>query len=532
MTPLAPFTHPSLDLRDVMRALGSAGVAFRPAAAMRRTQLDTADERLRDAGLRLEAQDGAEHMLVLTGGGAVDARLAVPPAGVPRFLGDLPAGPFRARLAPVIEVRALLPRAAIDASRTVGEQRNREGKVVVRVVIDDQLAATETQTEPTTENTTKTETAARAGGLVPRWTVVVEELTGYAAAAHRTRELLEALGLTAAAPDPLAALAAKAPKAHTSSPTIPLDARARAGDGYRLVFHNLLDAIDANVAGTIDDIDPEFLHDFRVAVRRTRSVLKKAKHVIAEPVRERYRAEFGWLAGATSAARDLDVYVTEWDSYVAPLAEDARGALTPVLDYLRKHRAKAHKELNAALRSRRYGALLRDWRRTLDDAEEFDGRDADARLGKVVAKQIQRAQDQVLDQGRAITDASPGTDLHELRKDAKLLRYLIECFGGMYPAAARKPFVKELKALQDNLGSLQDAEVHIAELRDASEALGAKGTPPSTLLAMGQLTEHLERRRAEARAEFADRFARYDTKETRRALKALLAAASASPEKA
>jgi len=32
----------------------------------------------------------------------------------------------------------------------------------------------------------------------------------------------------------------------------------------------LLDAIEANLPGTLDDRDPEFLHDLRVAVRRTR----------------------------------------------------------------------------------------------------------------------------------------------------------------------------------------------------------------------------------------------------------------------
>jgi CHAD domain-containing protein len=517
MTTLATYTHPSLDAEDVRRALEATGVHFRPAASMRRTLLDTIDERVAGAGLRLELQEGAEQNLILTGSGAVDARVAAPLSGPPRFAADLPAGPFRARLAPIIDVRALLQRASIDVARSVGEQRNRAGKVVVRVMLDDKPSPAD---------------GPIAGGAFPRWTVVVDELTGYAAAAGRARELLESLGLKADADgDVLASLAAAAPKAHSSSPTIPLDPTAHAADGYRLVFRNLLDAIDANVAGTIEDIDPEFLHDFRVAVRRTRSVLKKAKDVIDEPARERFRAEFGWLASATSAARDLDVYVIEWDSYVAPLPLDARAALEPVLKHLRQHRARAHKTLNAELKSRRYRALVRDWRRALDEPTELDGPNAHAPLADVAGRQIRRAQQQVLDGGRAISDESPGTDLHELRKDAKLLRYLIECFGGLYPPSARKPFVKELKALQDNLGSLQDAEVHIAELRTVSESLGADGAPPATLLAMGQLTEHLERRRAVARDEFADRFARYDTKDTRQALKALLDAASAPSRK-
>src|SRR5262249_47960194 len=40
------------------------------------------------------------------------------------------------------------------------------------------------------------------------------------------------------------------------------------------VLRALLNALEANVPGTIRDIDTEFLHDLRIAVRRTRSVIK------------------------------------------------------------------------------------------------------------------------------------------------------------------------------------------------------------------------------------------------------------------
>ena len=57
---------------------------------------------------------------------------------------------------------------------------------------------------------------------------------------------------------------------------------------------------------------------------------------------------------------------------------------------------------------------------------------------------------------------TPAEQVHDLRKDAKKLRYLLECFGSLLPKSPRKQFVKRLKALQDNLGEHQDAEVHVA----------------------------------------------------------------------
>ena len=51
----------------------------------------------------------------------------------------------------------------------------------------------------------------------------------------------------------------------------------------------LLDTMQLNAPGVIRDIDTEFLHDFRVAVRRTRAALKLVGDVLpadlAEPSR-------------------------------------------------------------------------------------------------------------------------------------------------------------------------------------------------------------------------------------------------------
>ena len=41
-----------------------------------------------------------------------------------------------------------------------------------------------------------------------------------------------------------------------------------------------LSAMRDNLPGLLDDVDTEFLHDFRVAVRRTRSTLKLGRPVL------------------------------------------------------------------------------------------------------------------------------------------------------------------------------------------------------------------------------------------------------------
>ena len=84
--------------------------------------------------------------------------------------------------------------------------------------------------------------------------------------------------------------------------------------------------------------------------------------------------------------------------------------------------------------------------------------------------------------------------------------------------------MRRLKALQDNLGEHQDAEVHLAMMRGIADELHAADASPDTIVAIGQLTERLDQQRIAARVEFAERFADYDTPATQRALDAVLEA--------
>ena len=68
------------------------------------------------------------------------------------------------------------------------------------------------------------------------------------------------------------------------------------------------------------------------------------------------------------------------------------------------------------------------------------------------------------------------------------------------------------------------AEVHVALLRSLTVELDEAGTAADTLVAIGQLTERLDQTRVAARAEFAERFADYDSPTTARALDAMLEA--------
>lgn len=133
---------------------------------------------------------------------------------------------------------------------------------------------------------------------------------------------------------------------------------------------------------------------------------------------------------------------------------------------------------------------------------------------------MERAQRTLLGAGRRIAPESPAEQVHELRKDAKRLRYILECFGGMLPRQETKQFVRTLKGFQDYLGFHQDAAVHAAEFRSLADEM--TDAPMEMIVGVGELLEVLDRTRASARLRFADEFARYDTEATERAFTAIV----------
>lgn len=506
------FTSGKIRSDDVVAGLAGAGFDVRAATSVRRTVLDTFDGRLGAAGLRLELQEGDRRELVLTDSAGWPARVSV--TGSPSVAGDLPRGPFRARVGPVLGLRALLPMLSVAARQIVAVRRDRSGKTLVRVVVQDELAVD----------------GRRAAS--PGYGVEVDELAGYEDAAVKARDVIRSIGLKPRRGDLLDLVAEGAGvslSGFDASPKVALARDEAAAVGFRRVLAGLARTIDANLDGAVRAVDPEFLHDLRIAVRRTRAVLSEARGVLAKAGRSRFRDELRWLGSVTSAARDLDVYVIEWPGYVAPLGPETVQQLQPVLEHILTRRRDEHAALAAFLTSARARDLLATWMAWLESDDAGDqAPQAERPLGEVVARRLVAAQDQLLESGRAIVSTSPATDLHELRKEAKKLRYLIECFGSVLGAGPRKEFVKHLKALQDNLGEFQDAEVHSDRLRAISlELHEAPETTAATMVAIGQLTEHFEQRRQAARKEFAARFAAYDTKASRRCLDEVVRSATA-----
>jgi CHAD domain-containing protein len=285
----------------------------------------------------------------------------------------------------------------------------------------------------------------------------------------------------------------------------------RADAGATAVLRRLLGVIHENLPGALDGTDPEYLHQLRIAVRRSRTVQRQLRGAFPALELPGFRSEFRWLQRVTGDARDLDVYVEELDGLARMLPVAMRGDLQPLRPVLTHGRLAARAEMAAALRSARTQALLADWEQLLESLVEMpvDDRPVATRtLGAVVGGRIRKVYARVLTMGAAIGEESPAEDYHELRKKGKELRYLLELFAvNLFDEEVVSSSIVTLKSVQDVLGRHQDREVQIAMLRSVAGEVATLPGGPAACMAMGVLVDRLAADERAARREFGERFA-------------------------
>ncbi len=489
----------------------SFAVIPEPAAAgtHRRTWLDTFDWRLYRAGLVLQFEQARRGGRLLLNKADGTPQAEQPVTGWPRrprLAEDLPEGPVRDRIVVLTSPRALLPIVRAVSTVSVTRLLNADGKTVARLVTD-----RTTVTAPSAPSSGPA--AGTTAELPPR--LAVTEVRGYPAQARKAAGLLAAApGISHASQSVFtAALTAlgRHPADYTSGVEAEITATMPAPVAVARLLLRLLDTLELNVDGVLRDIDTEFLHDLRVAVRRTRSAIKLLGGVLPAELAEHYKTEFKWLGDLTTPTRDLDVHLLGFGPMTRQLVAASPADLEPLRAFLVRRRAREFRRLATALRGPRFRAITDDWRKALLEIRDVGGpRRRRPTAAALALDTTGRAFRRIVAQGAAITPESPPESLHDLRKRAKELRYLLEFFAPLHDPVAYRKVVGDLKSLQDCLGDFQDSQVQREEIHALADAmLAERAAPAATLLAMGEIAANLTLSQAEARADFARRFARF-----------------------
>ena len=411
----------------------------------------------------------------------------------PGFARDLPACELKERLAAVIDMRALIKMAAVQQRTTPLKALNRNGKTVARLGYMDFLI-------PSDEGETK------SVSQVWLWPV-----RGYSRRFRDLSNYLKGDGFMASTGldlhKKILATAGRDPGGYSSKLYVRLSPEMRADQATQIILRVLLQTMKLNEGGIQEDLDTEFLHDYRVAVRRTRSALALLKCVLPAEAIAKYKPEFSNLGQLTNPLRDLDVYLLKQDTYQDMLTPPLRDHIQPLFEHLRNLRAQALRDVVANLNSKTYRNFIRDWETFLEIPPPASSSAPDAaRPILAVAKEgIYKHYRRVSKIGAELLDNPEDKRLHVLRIECKKLRYLLEFFTSLFPDEKISYLTTQLKELQDNLGDYNDLCVQIEYLLKMSEELPVKGNgSKETLLSIGYLVGRLEDGKQEIRNAFAE----------------------------
>jgi CHAD domain-containing protein len=258
-----------------------------------------------------------------------------------------------------------------------------------------------------------------------------------------------------------------------------------------------------NTAGALYDLNPEFVHDLRVATRRARSLLRLLEDDDCAPLAG-LRAELAWIAGLLGAVRDLDVFLERLPAWLRRTGAPANLRRSITMQF-RVRRRRALAELIPALLAERYETLVERLLR-LPDAPELQGGCLQARIEMsawaMSAVVIRRAARKVRRWRPARPSAPADAELHTLRIAGKRLRYACEFFSELHDPVVADT-ARAMVRLQDILGAHQDAVIALDRLTELTQAVAAAATDsPERLLTLGALQQVAREVQAETREEF------------------------------
>jgi CHAD domain-containing protein len=476
-----------------------------PIARHRFTVLDTFDGRVRRASAsltRTSTGDGSTLKWQSRGG---SDRLALRTTGDVNFAWDLPDGPLRQQVAPVIGPRRLLAQAEAEERGSLLEMVDDRGKTVARLRIAcGQARLPETRGDWRPWPTMLTLTGLRG------YEDVYERLVPVVASRP---------GIQPCPEGPVGAIlrniGAQEP-CDLASPTLTFDRAVRADAGARQIHLALLDILAANEHGVRGNVDSEFLHDFRVAVRRARALLGQIRGVFRQDVVEHFAAEFSWIGRLSGPPRDTDVLILALREQQQEFNADDMDAL---IAFLGRTQQRQYEQLIAALDSDRYRKFFSDWKTFLESPDGSSGQAAHANgpLAAAVARRARRLSKRIIKDAKSVDEQTPAEYIHQIRIDAKKLRYLVDITPAFYQPDDFQSILGALKKLQRALGDFNDAHVHEATLLDCGRAVCADGGPSGALITLGRLAERSRQHREHLRAEVVEKLRRFRARDVRKA---------------
>jgi CHAD domain-containing protein len=361
-----------------------------------------------------------------------------------RFWKDFETHSMRVKLEGMLGLRGLAPVAEGTFRRRQDELRNDVGKIVCRLEWS-------------------FVSAGKCGGEEVLRSCRVLPLLGYESEAIRVVEYLTRRGARTSGDGPVEVLLRHAnhePQQYTLRPAFGLKRETPAREAVRRIALSILEIATRNVPGILNDLDTEFLHDYRICLRKMRSVLSLVKDVYPAEETLRLRKILGDLARQTNRLRDLDVYLLARDEYLGLLPPGLRPALEGMFEDFSAERAREVRRVISKLRAPTWRHLLKELAEYFSEETPHEpSPTADLPVGPLAFRCIYKRYRKIREIGAGIGAETPDEAVHQLRIECKKLRYLTEFFTELIPQEEGAALLRLLRRLQGRLGEFNDASV-------------------------------------------------------------------------
>jgi CHAD domain-containing protein len=210
-----------------------------------------------------------------------------------------------------------------------------------------------------------------------------------------------------------------------------------------------LKRVDNRVDDYIKDSNENNIHDIRTAVRRLDASYRSLpKHMRRKNKINKYMGTSKRLFKINSQVRDYDIICEKLQKYSS---EPIYSKLTESLNRRRKTKLA---------RARKIALSLRDLAIPSVKENVISPKKLEMRYNKVIVRLRERIE---LHLPVVLTNADKLKELHEMRKDSKKLRYLLELSS--HQNKEIDAMIAELEDIQDTLGTIHDCDTMIAYLK-------------------------------------------------------------------
>lgn len=246
------------------------------------------------------------------------------------------------------------------------------------------------------------------------------------------------------------ALARKTLAAAVKAEPVNLDGDAGGDAAFAMIAGACLRQFRLNETLLLRSGAVDAVHQSRVAIRRLRSAFWLFRPLFDGDARAAIlAAELRWLAGELGDVRDIDVLLPSCDGAArAALAAMRESRLTHLLVQLESSRARML-PIDIA-----EWVAIGAWRTNPADPDLCE-----RNICRFASDRLDRLRKRIRREGKGLAELDD-EHRHEVRKDAKKLRYATEFFGSLYKGKKarrrRNHFGERLAALQDKLGELND----------------------------------------------------------------------------